>query len=214
MAMYLKEAFRYQNFLSGLVDRSISYLSTRPYITKTTQEHLRKKANPEAEDETIEVAADRPYECTNNQLVGLLEHLMVEKEKLTAAISAAKKSSDVDIDAELANNRVRQRIATVLHDMGKVRAAENVVRGTGYKFNGEGNQVPYNYDIKQVTLIDFDRNKVKRVSRDLTAKSDEVSTSIDKVMVELSVDYDPQYSINDSFEDVVEQFLAGSSPEE
>lgn len=212
--MYLKEAFRYQNFLSGLVDRSISYLSSRPYITKTTQEHLRKKANPEAEDETIEVAVDRPYECTNNQLISLLEHLMAEKEKLTAAISAAKKASDVDIDAELANNRVRQRIATVLHDMGKARASENIVRGTGYKFNGEGNQVPYNYDIKQVTQIDFDRNKVKRVSRSLTAKSDEVSTCIDKVMVEMIVEYEPQYSINDSFEDVVEQFISKNNTEE
>lgn len=212
--MYLKEAFRYQNFLSGLVEKSVLYLSTRSYITKTTQEHLRKKANPEAEDETIEVAVDRPYECTNNQLISLLEHLMDEKEKLTAAISAAKKASDVDIDAELANNRVRQRIATVLHDMGKVRATENVVRGTGYKFNGEGNQVPYNYDIKQVMQIDFDRNKVKRVSRSLTAKSDEVSTCIDKVMVEMVVEYEPQYSINDSFEDVVEQFISKNKPEE
>lgn len=212
--MYLKEAFRYQNFLGRLIERSASYLSTRNYVTKTTQEHLRKKANPEAEDEMVDVVVDRPYECTNNQLVSFLEHLMAEKEKLTAAISVAKRACKIDIDAELANNRIRQRVASIFSEMGKVRAAENVIRGTGYKFNGEGNQVPYSYDVKQVTQIDFDRNKVKRVSRVLTSKADEVSTDIDKLMVELVVEYDPEYSINDSFEDVVEQFVSSSHPEE
>ena len=210
--MYLKEAFRYQNFLNRLLENVTMYLSTNSYITKTTQEHLRQKANPEAENEAIEVKVDRPYECTNNQLVSLLEHLIAEKEKLTVAISAAKKTSDVDIDAELANNRVRQNVARTLSMMGKVRASESVVRGTGHKFNSEGNQVPYSYDIKQVTQIDFDRNKVKHISSALTAKSDEISTLIDKLMVELVVEYEPEYSINDSFEDVVERFVSAENP--
>lgn len=211
--MYLKEAFRYQNFLNRLVDRTTSYLSNQNYITKTTQEHLRKKANSEAEDETVEVVVDRPFECTNNQLVSLLEHLMTEKEKLTAAISAAKQLSPIDIDAELANNRVRQKVAYVLSGMSKVRATESVVRGTGFKFNGEGNQVPYSYDVKQITQIDFDRNRVRDRSRSLTSKADEVSTCIDKMMVELNVEHSPEYSVNDSFEDVVEQFVSKYHPE-
>lgn len=212
--MYLKEAFRYQNFLSRMVDRTTMYLGNCNYITKTTQEHLRKKANHEAEDETVEVVVDRPFDCTNNQLVSFLEHLMKEKEKLTAAISAAKRTSDIDIDAELANNRTRQKVAGVLADMSKARPSESVIRGTAYKFNGEGNQVPYNYDVKQVTTIDFDRNKVRDASRAMVAKSDEVSTSIDKLMVELVVEYDPEYSVNDSFEDIVAQFIEAAHPAE
>lgn len=208
--MYLKEAFRYQNFLSRMVDRTTMCLGNRNYITKTTQEHMRKKVNADAEDETIEVSVDRPFECTNNQLVSFLKHLMEEKEKLTAAISAAKRTSAIDIDAELANNRTRQKVAFVLAEMSKVRATENIIRGTAFKFNGEGNQVPYSYDIKQVTTIDFDRNKVRDASRGLIAKADEVSTEVDKVMVELSVDYTPEYSVNDSFEEVVEQFVSNA----
>lgn len=209
--MYLKEAFRYQNFLSQTIDRTAACLSIQNYVTKTTQEHLRSKANPEAEDETVEIAVDRPFNCTNNQLVSFLEHLMKEKERLTAAISAAKRSCTIDIDAELANNRVRQKVAAALSDMSKMRVTESIVRGVGYKFNGEGNQVPYNYDIKQVTTIDFDRNKVRNAGRDLMSKADEVSTEIDKVMVELVVDYTPEYSINDSFEDIVELFVSAAS---
>lgn len=209
--MYLKEAFRYQNFLSRMIEFSTMYLSNKNFVTRTTQEHLRKKVNAEDEDETIDITLDRPFECTNNQLVSLLEHLMAEKEKLTAAISAAKKASPIDIDAELANNRTRQKVASVLANMSKIRSSENVVRGTGYKFNGEGNQVPYSYDVKQVTTIDFDRNKVRDVSRDLIAKADDVSTGIDKVMVDLVVEYEPEYSVNDALEDIVEQFVASSA---
>lgn len=205
--MYLKEAFRYQNFLGRLIERTTMTLSDRRYTTKTYQDHLRRKANYEAEDETVEVAVDRTVECSNNQLVSFLEHLVAEKEKLTAAISAAKRESPIDIDAELANNRTRQKVAFVFSEMSKIRASESMTRGVGYKFNSEGNQVPYNYDVKQVTVIDFDRNKVRDANRSLIAKADEVSTSIDKVMVELVVAYEPGFSINDSFEEVVEQFL-------
>lgn len=212
--MYLKEAFRYQNFLGRMIDKTMTYLSTLNYITKTTQEHLRSKANSDAEDEVVEVAVDRPFGCTNNQLVSFLQHLMEEKEKLTAAISTAKRNCSIDIDAELANNRNRQRAATILSDMSKVRPTEGIVRGVGYKFNGEGNQVVYNYDIKQVTVIDFDRNKVRDAGRNLISKADEVSAEIDKVMVELAVEYSPDYSVNDSFEDVVEMFICRFKPTE
>lgn len=204
--MYLKEAFRYQNFLSNLIDRAATYLNNTSYITKTTEEHLRKKVNPDAENETIEVQVDRPISCDNNQLVAFIQHLMDEKEKLTSAISAAKRNCDVDIDAELANNRTRQRISFVLDSMAHQRSSESMVRGTSYKFNSEGNQVPYSYDVKRVTTIDFDRNKVKGICRALTQKSDDVSTRIDKVMVELQVNYEPEFSINDSLEDTIEQF--------
>lgn len=206
--MYLKEAFRYQNFLSGLIDKTLMYLSNRSYTTKTTQEHLRKKANADAEDETIEVNVERPYECSNNQLVQFLSHIMEEKEKLTAAISAAKRTCDIDIDAELANNRTRQKVSHTLGDMAKIRPNENIIRGSAFKFNGEGNQVPYYYDVKQVTTIDFDRNNVRDISRSLVGVSDGISTAIDKVMVELEVVYDSEYSVNDSFEDVVMAFVA------
>lgn len=206
--MYLKEAFRYQNYLHGLIDKATTYLTNQSYITKTTEEHLRKKANPDAEDETIEVQVDRPFECDNNQLVSFVQFLMEEKEKLTSAISAAKKSCEVDIDAELANNRIRQRVSYVLDSMVSTRSTESIVRGTSYKFNSEGNQVPYSYDVKRVTTIDFDRNKVRGISRALFADADKVSTTIDKIMVELLVDYTPDFSINDSFNDAIEQYLS------
>lgn len=205
--MYLKEAFRYQNYLNSLIDRAVSYLTQSQYVTKTKQEHMRKKANPEAEDETIDVVASRPIDFTANELVSFLEHVVVSKDELTQAISAAKKNATVDIDAAIANNRIRQKISNVLTNMGNMRASERMVKAYGYKFNTVGDQVQYTYDVKEVTTIDFDRNKVKSLGKRLIEEADKVSAQVDKLMVELNVEYSPEFSVNDSFEDAVAQFL-------
>lgn len=205
--MYLKEAFRYQNYLNELISATTNYLGSGQYTTKTVQEHLRKKANPDAENETIDLSAERALAYTANQMVDFLQHLIDEKQKLTKAISEAKKGCSIDIDAEVANNRIRQNVAATLSRMGNMKPSERMTRAYAYKFNAEGNQVQYAYEVKEVTTIDFDRNKVKGISKKLIQCADEASTAIDKAMVELVVDYAPNYSVNDSFEDAIEQFL-------
>lgn len=205
--MYLKEAFRYQNYLNELISATTSYLNGGQYTTKTVQEHLRKKANPDAENETIDLSAERALAYTANQMVDFLQHLIDEKQKLTKAISEAKRGCSIDIDAEVANNRIRQSVAATLSRMGNMKPSERMTRAYAYKFNAEGNQVQYAYEVKEVTTIDFDRNKVKGISKKLIQCADEASTAIDKAMVELAVDYNPNYSVNDSFEDAIEQFL-------
>lgn len=205
--MYLKEAFRYQNYLNELISATTSYLNGGQYTTKTVQEHLRKKANPDAENETIDLSAERALAYTANQMVDFLQHLIDEKQKLTRAISEAKRGCSIDIDAEVANNRIRQSVAATLSRMGNMKPSERMTRAYAYKFNAEGNQVQYAYEVKEVTTIDFDRNKVKGISKKLIQCADEASTAIDKAMVELAVDYNPNYSVNDSFEDAIEQFL-------
>lgn len=209
--MYLKEAFRYQNYLNGLISTTTNYLGGGQYTTKTVQEHLRKKANPDAENETIDLSTERALAYTANQMVDFLQHLIDEKQKLTKAISNAKRNCDIDIDAEVANNRIRQSIASTLSRMGNMKPAERMTKAYAYKFNAEGNQIQYAYDVKEVTTIDFDRNKVKGISKKLIQCADEASTAIDKAMVELAVDYVPNYSVNDSFEDAIEQFIASAA---
>ena len=205
--MYLKEAFRYQNFLNNMISRSMAYLSQRQYLTKTKQEHMRSKVNAEAVDEVIEVTPDVPIDYNATQLIGFLEHVMEAKENLTSAISAAKRSSDIDIDAQVANNRVRQRVAEVLGRVAAIKSSERMIRGSGFKFNTDGNQVPYTYDVKEITTIDFDRNKVKGICKKIITAADEVSNQLDRAMVEIQVDYEPEFNVNDSFDDAIEQFI-------
>lgn len=205
--MYLKEAFRYQNFINRIISQTMSYLSYDKNVTKITQEHMRKKVNPEAENETVDMTTTRQFTYEVNDMIRFLERFMEEREMLTAAISAAKAGCAVDIDAEIANNKTRQSIVSTLNKMAAIKPNERVTRATDYKFNAEGNQVPYTYEVKEVSTIDFDRNRVKAIAKEAAAKCDEVSANIDKIMVELAVDYTPWYSVNDSYEDVVEQFL-------
>lgn len=203
--MLLKESFRYQNFLTELIRTTTSYLCDCSVVMTTKEEHMRKKANPEAEDETIIV--EKTVEYTANDLISFIMYLLAEKEKLTIAISKAKKSVNFDVDAAVANNSTRQIVTETLSLLTKKKPSEFIKNCTGYKFNAEGNQVPYQYQAKVVSTIDFDRNKVKKLSKDLSVRADEVSTDIDKAMLEIEVDYEPEFNVNDSYEDVIETFL-------
>ena len=79
--------------------------------------------------------------------------------------------------------------------------------GTGYRFNAEGNQVSYRCDVKKVTTINYDRNKVRSHVAALNRKSDAISVELDRSMVNSVVDYDAPFDVNDSFADVFESFL-------
>lgn len=206
--MYLKEAFRYQNYLDDLVNKTIRYLSDPRIFMKTVQNHMKHKVNFDAQDETIDMTTERSIEYSANELIEFLTRLCEEKEKLTFAISDAKKRCPLDIDAEVANNKTRQRIASVFSDLGGRKSSERKSRGTDYKFNAEGNQVAYYYDVVEVSTIDFDRNVVKANAKNMVTKADEISTAIDKVMVEIEVEYDHIFSVNDTYEDAIEKFIS------
>ena len=71
--MNLKESFRHQNYLQNLWAEAVSALTDEKNITKTIQEHLRSKTNPDAEDELIDLSKDRKINCSADQLVELVE---------------------------------------------------------------------------------------------------------------------------------------------
>ena len=51
--MYLKEAFRYQNYLNEKINLVLEQLNSPSLTTRVVQEHMRTKVNPEADNETI-----------------------------------------------------------------------------------------------------------------------------------------------------------------
>jgi len=205
--MYLKEAFRYQNYLTNMINTSLRYIGDSTYNTKVTQEHLRKKANAEAEDETIDMTTERRIKCNAGDVVHFLEKLLDEKEKLTDAITKAKASCEIDIDAAVAGNKLRQRVAEQLSSVASIRPKEVIRHGSAYKFNADGNQMPYTYDIKEVTQIDFDRKEMKAIALRLAGEADKISSDLDRTMVSLVVEFDPAFGVNETFEDILESFL-------
>lgn len=85
---------------------------------------------------------------------------------------------------------------------------QQVERGTDYKFNVEGNQTMYYYDIEVEAKEAFDRSKAKEIMRNLIQDADKTSAEIDAAMINTQVEYDAPFDVNDSFEDVMTEFLS------
>ena len=211
--MNLKEAFRYQNKLQRLMDEAQGILARDRNVTKVESTALRHKVNPEAEDETTIETPDTEYAEQITEIAVFLMFLLGERERLSYAIRAAKQNMDMDFDGEVSLNAKRQEIAGIFRHMGEIRCSENLYHGagTGYKFNAEGNQVSYRCDLKKVTTINFDRNKIRAYASGLSKKADVISAELDKRMVNTEVGYEASFDVNDTFAEILRQHIALNS---
>ena len=214
--MNLKEAFRFQNKLRSMMDEAQSILGSTANITKVQNTYLRKKVMTEAENETTIDAPATEYSEQITLVAEFLLHLLSEREKLSVAIFQAKAGLNLPagLDGEVSLNSKRQEVAGLFRRMAGLRSSEVLIPngGTGYRFNNEGNQVSYRCDVKRVTTINFDRNKIRKMCGDLSKKSDEVSAALDSVLVNTQVEYTVPFDVNDTFAEAFEAF-AGDKPE-
>lgn len=105
--MVLKEAYRYQKFLAGLIHSAEYYLYKKEFVTTVEQYHERKKSNPDAENETVqkENPTKSSVDFSVNDLLRFIPELLEEKENLSIAINKAKNTTEIDIDASLSMNK-------------------------------------------------------------------------------------------------------------
>lgn len=204
--MNLKESFRYQKFLDGLMTSATYSITQRSHCLKIVKTHNRKVANPDAEDITEKViSADIFY--PNDDVIRFMGWLVKEKERLSIAIGKAKASIDFDIDAAVDTNKQRQHMCSSIKTMLRYTPSTTEESGKDYKFNAEGNQMPYYYNITTEATEAFDRKVSKDIMRTIVAEADRVSTEIDSAMINTMVDYVPVYDVNDTFEDVMAEFV-------
>ena len=204
--MNLKEAFRYQNKLQRLMEEAIEILSRDKNVTKVENTALLHKVNPDAMDETTLELPSTEYSEQITEVAVFLLYLLNQREMLSKAIREAKQRMEMDFDGEVSLNARRQEIAGIFRRMSQIRSCEHLYPrgGTGYKFNAEGNQVSYRCDLKQVTTINFDRNKVRAFAAALSKKADQVSSALDRETVNTEVAYEPPFDVNDTFADVLQ----------
>lgn len=205
--MNLKEAFRYQNDISIWINTTQQYLMNENIIMQIVEEHLKNKVNPDTEDEKVDKSLERDVPYTANDLLKFYDHLINTKIALSEAIRLAKRNTEIDIDAEIANNKLRHDVALRLNVLANKRPSETTRRGSDLKFNVEGNQVGYYYDIRETKTIDFDRKKVREMSKHYSRIADEISTKIDKIMLEDIVDFELEFDPSDSYDDAIREFL-------
>ena len=203
--MNLKEAFRYQNKLQRLMDEAQQILSREGNVTKVESTLLLHKVNPDAQDETTVAPPATEYAENITEIAIFLMFLLEEREKLSYAIRRAKAQLELDFDGEVSLNTKRQEVAGIFRRMAQIRSSETLIPGggVGYKFNAEGNQVSYRCDLKTVTTIHFDRNKIRAFAMGLCQKADGVSAELDRQTVNTEVGYEPPFDVNESFADVL-----------
>ena len=207
--MNLKDAFRVQNKLQSVMSEAMDILEDHRNIVKVKTTHLRSRVMDDAQDLVVEENAPSEYAGHANEIAAFLMTMMEEREKLSQAIRNAKSKLTLDLDSEVGLNRQRQALARVFRGMTTLRNSEKIITdgGTGYRFNGEGNQVLYRCDAKQVVTIDFDRNKIRALASSLGQKSDALSMEMDKCLVNTEVDYVLPFDLNDSFDTILTDFM-------
>ena len=207
--MNLKDAFRLQNKLQLIMTQAMDILEEHRNILKVKTTHLRSKVMSDAQDVVVEETAPSEYAGHANEIAAFLMAMMEEREKLSRAIRTAKDTLALDLDSEVGLNRQRQALARVFRGMTTLRNSEKTIAGggSGFRFNGEGNQVTYRCDAKQVITIDFDRKKVRALATALGKKSDACSIQMDKCLVNTEVDYVPPFDLNDSFDTILTDFI-------
>ena len=201
--MNLKESYRYANYLDNLLNTAYIYLRNKGFVTTTVEEHLRKQSNPDVENETIEVQKPFDVEFKPNDVIDFVVKVIEEKEKLSESIAKAKNTTDVNIDNAIAMNKKKQGFVSVLNGIADIKPSETKTTSKGYKFDINGEQKPYVYDVNRKTSIDFNRTDVRNLIKKYLKETDETSAKLDLIEITTQVDFIPKWDINEKFEELV-----------
>ena len=204
--MNLKEAFQAQNRIENLFITLSDYLADDENITVTKEKHFRAKAAEGKVDEELDVTNYNRKIYDTTKAVKFFLNLIDEREKISAAIHAAKTSMSFDLDSAVDVNKKRHQAINVLRIMRQLKSKGTLKKdfGTGYVFNKEGNQTSYNYDVEVVTTIDFDRNKIRDLIQKLQTKADEISNKIDAALITTKVDYTLPFDVHADLAEILD----------
>ena len=201
--MNLKESYRYANYLDGLLSIAYTYLRNKGFVTTTVEEHLRKQSNPDVENETIEVQKPFDVEFKPNDIIDFVVKVIEEKDKLSESIAKAKNTTEINIDNAISMNKKKQAFVSVLNGIADIKPSETKTTSKSYKFDINGEQKPYVYDVNRKTSIDFDRNDVRNLIKKYLKETDEISAKLDLIEITTQVDFAPTWDVNEKFEELV-----------
>ena len=201
--MNLKESYRYANYLDSLLNTSYTYLRNKGFVTTTKENHLRSKANVDAQDEIVEVQKPFDVDFTPNQVIDFVVDVLAEKEALVDAIANAKACAEINIDNAIAMNKKKQGFVNILSNLANIKPSEKQRNGSDYKFNAEGNQVQYYYTVVETVGIDYDRKSVRALSKKLLKETDEISAKLDAIEINTILDFEPLFDVNETFEECI-----------
>lgn len=203
--MNLKESFRYQKFLETLMTQSQVNLTTVSHCLMTEKHHMRSAVNPDASDE-VELVDDGEF-VGNDTVMKFMRHLVDERTKLSKAIGEAKAGIGFDLDAAVESNKFRQNVHSAIRNMLRYVPTKQKRQERGYKFDINGVQQAYLYDVEVMTTERYNKEEAKRLMRTMIQEADKVSSEVDAALINTEVQYVPPYDVNDSYDDCIEAFI-------
>lgn len=207
----LKEAFRYQNFLGLLIGNASASLMNKSNAIEVTHTHKKHDVNPDAENETEVV--ENPDFLSNNIAIQFLNDCLKAKTDLGFAIANAKRTLDFDFDTTLETNKSRQDVCRKIKSMLAYKPRTLKEKGMAHKFNVEGNQTSYYYDIETTGAYAYNIQEAKAALRTLINEADNVSSKIDVALVNTKVEFVPPFDVNDSYDDIIAEYVAKHTKE-
>lgn len=197
--MNLKQLYEYQNHINNYI-LNVSHL-IRTNASKSKEIHELSKACKDLEDR--EEIKEKQTDIPCNKLIQFELELIDEKSKVCEEIQKLKSQVDFNIDTEINLNKSRREFIDTLKNINNLKSSESNNIGTSYKFNNNGEQAMFRYNVKTVTTIDFDRNKVKDLIKELTKKCDEISKQIDVVYVSYETEFTPRWDFSLGYESIL-----------
>lgn len=207
----LKKSFEYENYLKGLYSEACMLLRDSSFMTVTKAEHYIHSVNKEEEDKVEEITSSikNSYNfITPNQLIDFVVYINNERKRLAEAVALAKTNEPLNqYDVLIKRNTSDRELLSILDIINKIKGKEDISEGYGRKFNNDGEQVEYSYDVKKITTINFDRNKTKTLAFKLRSVCNYTSEKIDVLLLKNTVDFDTVFEVGESFEDAFERYL-------
>ena len=214
----LKESFRILNILDQHTSSLLSYISNKSNSLKVEEIHLKSKVT-DNQDETIDQTTERQYKCSVTDISFLISQLINEKLVLSLAIENAKKNlylesqengENLTLDTGILFAKKSRELSNSLKYLLDLKPSEAKSFGKDYIFNMEKNQVEYKYPIEKKTSLDFDRNEINSLYKQLLNRSNTLSTQIEGAMLKEIVEFAPIYDILSSTSEIVEEYLSNN----
>lgn len=205
--MKLREAYHHANQLKALTREVRLHLMSDAIMMHTLITHYYSKTDATMQDEITNPHEGVTKPASPETLIELYHFLHKQATELQNAISKAKRLCEYDIDVLSANNKTMRECARELTSLARKKPSETTRMQSGRKFNAEGNQVSFVYETKVVSTIDYDRSMVKKLNKDILTEADAQSELIDRLMVEIDVDFVPAFDLRDGIDEVIEWFV-------
>lgn len=194
------EAKGYVRALERKLEEVLEVIAEAEDFYKITETHLRKRYNPEAEDEVIVRVKKNTLNAEPMDVIGYMEDLIAEKEKMKKLLNEKSRYSQ-GLNAE----KVRS-VLKLLVSVNEVTEEEEM--RTDYKLNAKGEQVAYKYKVKGKAELEYTHKEIldelKKFNRKI-AEYERKNRLHEEITEEIH--FVPKYDAENTLADDLEVFL-------